>query len=68
MKTATGFEMQGRFRMPNDEPPGLEGGQVVRLFFGGATEPVACTVTKVFVYGDERVVSFVTPLVTRIEA
>jgi len=64
MKTELGFELLGRFRMPNDEPPGLEGGQVIAVSFGNVVVP--CIVIKAVVDGDDRVISFATPMVTAI--
>jgi hypothetical protein len=66
MKTETGFELTGKFRMPNDEPPGLEGGQQIVMLFG-FDQKLACTVVKVVVEGDDRIVTFATPWVTAIE-
>lgn len=67
MRAEVGFELQGRFRMPNDEPPGLEGGATIDVHFAGASSPVPCVVTKVVTEGAERVVTFCTPHVERIE-
>jgi hypothetical protein len=68
MRTETGFELIGKFVMPADEPPGLEGGHVISVYLAGHEHPIRAVVTKVIaIDGGLRQVHFATPLVTRID-
>jgi hypothetical protein len=68
MRTDLGFELIGKFTMPNDEPPGLEGGNVIAVYFAGQETPLMVTVTKVVALDNgRRQITFATPLIMRID-
>jgi hypothetical protein len=68
MRTELGFELTGKFTMPADEPPGLEGGHVISVYLDGHESPIRAVVTKVVAIDDgRRQITFCTPAVVRIE-
>jgi hypothetical protein len=68
MITDTGFGLLGKFTMANDEPPGLEAGEVIPIYFAGHDVPLMVTVTKIILLETgRRQITFSTPLITRID-
>jgi hypothetical protein len=62
-----GFELIGRFKMSPDDPPGFAGGEKLLLHFRDAAEPLEVTVTKCIDADGQRIVTFATPHIVRIE-